>query len=241
MSNNKNNEFKNKKSLEFFYIPTEEENKNLINNNYKFEKKKSNENIYDSIIKLNRNFKGFLNKQKLGNMITFINDEYGNPYLILNSKYYIYILSLIIINIIYYKCFNEFLKNKNINNNNNNNNNNKNNNINLNKLLSSIFLLLFNIFYLICLIINPGFPNININSTRGKQNMKYCDKCEIWYDPKSNVNHCIKCDICIEGYMKHNILIGKCIGNKNKKSYVLFNFFILVNIIYLFYIIVFKK
>ena len=42
MSNNKNNEFKNKKSLEFFYIPTEEENKNLINNNYKFEKKKSN-------------------------------------------------------------------------------------------------------------------------------------------------------------------------------------------------------
>ena len=36
MSNNKNNEFKNKKnSFEFFSIPTEEENKNLINNNYK--------------------------------------------------------------------------------------------------------------------------------------------------------------------------------------------------------------
>ena len=134
MSNNKNNEFKNKKnSFEFFSIPTEEENKNLINNNYKFEKKKSNENIYDNIIKLNRNFKGFLNKQNLGNMITFFNDEYGNPYLILNSKYYIYLFSLIIINIIYYKSLNKFLKN-----NNNNQNNNQNNN-NLNKILSFIF------------------------------------------------------------------------------------------------------
>ncbi len=236
MSNNKNNEFKNKKnSFEFFSIPTEEENKNLINNNYKFEKKKSNENIYDNIIKLNRNFKGFLNKQNLGNMITFFNDEYGNPYLILNSKYYIYLFSLIIINIIYYKSLNKFLKN-----NNNNQNNNQNNN-NLNKILSIIFLLLFNIFYLICLIINPGFPNININSTRGKQNMKYCDKCEIWFAPNSNVNHCIKCDICIEGYLKHNKLIGKCIGNKNKKSYFLYNFFIIINIFYLFYIIIFKK
>ena len=80
---------------------------------------------------------------------------------------------------------------------------------------------------------NPGYPKTNLESIRGSKQMSYCDKCELWYRPKSKTYHCKKCDVCIEGHRFHCVITGHCIGRKNKKEFYIF---VMLSILIIFYL-----
>ena len=99
--------------------------------------------------------------------------------------------------------------------------------------IERMFYIMWAITYIITSLKNPGYPKTNLESIRGSKQMSYCDKCELWYRPKSKTYHCKKCDVCIEGHRFHCTLTGHCIGRKNKKEFYIF---IMLSILIIFYL-----
>ena len=99
--------------------------------------------------------------------------------------------------------------------------------------IERLFYIMWAITYIITSLKNPGYPKTNLESIRGSKQMSYCDKCELWYRPKSKTYHCKKCDVCIEGHRFHCVITGHCIGRKNKKEFYIFvmlSILIIINI-----------
>ena len=98
--------------------------------------------------------------------------------------------------------------------------------------IERLFYIMWAITYIITSLKNPGYPKTNLESIRGSKQMSYCDKCELWYRPKSKTYHCKKCDVCIEGHRFHCVITGHCIGRKNKKEFYIF---VMLSILIIFY------
>ena len=99
--------------------------------------------------------------------------------------------------------------------------------------IERLFYIMWAITYIITSLKNPGYPKTNLESIRGSKQMSYCDKCELWYRPKSKTYHCKKCDVCIEGHRFHCMITGHCIGRKNKKEFYIF---VMLSILIIFYL-----
>ena len=99
--------------------------------------------------------------------------------------------------------------------------------------IERLFYIMWAITYIITSLKNPGYPKTNLESIRGSKQMSYCDKCELWYRPKSKTYHCKKCDVCIEGHRFHCVITGHCIGRKNKKEFYIF---VMLSVLIIFYL-----
>ena len=174
----------------------------------------------DNILKfrLKERLKNIFTLGKLGNILTLYPDENGNPKIFIGPNFVVYIIMNILISFIFFSYLYYFY-----------------NLLKRNNIIIGFIIYIFWIFiYLTLFLFNPGYPKISIETLKGNKDMKYCNKCEIFFNPKKKVKHCSKCDICIEGYYCHSVFIGKCIGKGNLCFYVLF---ILVNLIFVLYLI----
>ena len=105
-----------------------------------------------------------------------------------------------------------------------------------------VLISLFQLFYTIVYILNPGFPRNTLGRNKGipPEQYKYCSECLFYYNLPKKVKHCLVCGICVEGFFRHSILINKCIGRKNIIFFIIFIVFLFANIIYIIVIICFS-
>lgn len=166
----------------------------------------------------NNYIKGYWH-HKLGKCYSFCADKKGNPLIIMGSKWYIYVCFSILIQglmwfflIFYRKELEKSLK-----------------------ITGIIMIFLFQFFYTIIYLSNPGFPRNNIGRMKGspQEQYKYCSECLFYINKNKKVKHCFKCGICIEGFHRHSFLINKCIGRKNICLFYIFIGVLIVNIIYI--------
>jgi len=65
-----------------------------------------------------------------------------------------------------------------------------------------------------------------------EEGWRYCDFCSLYQPP--DAAHCSQCNVCVEGYDHHCPWMGTCIGKRNHKAFILFNFSWLFYLIYAF-------
>lgn len=159
--------------------------------------------------------------KKVGKCYFFFGDDDGNPLFIIGSQYNVFIILSLLVDIfvIIFLCIFYSLKK-------------------LFQFTLGIFLLIiFQLFFTLLFLLNPGYPKNDQGRNYGEPRPKYrmCHKCSFWVEIDKNVVHCYECNICVEGYDHHCSLINKCIGRKNK---IYFYLFVLSAMILLIYFIV---
>lgn len=93
-----------------------------------------------------------------------------------------------------------------------------------------VFFMLGTIFYLLATSFkDPGVvtghpPDVDLSDYR------WCDFCNVYQPPDGA--HCPDCNVCIAGYDHHCIWMGVCIGKGNMKSFVRFNLFWILYLLY---------
>lgn len=63
--------------------------------------------------------------------------------------------------------------------------------------------------------------------------LKFCTYCNSSKPPKAH--HCRQCDSCVMRMDHHCPWVGNCIGSRNLKQFVLFNFYVLILSIVVFF------
>jgi len=168
--------------------------------------------------KLPPNFSSIFKISKLGNSYGFCPDVNGDSNLLIGPHWYFFLLFFSSFSLFFY-YFNKYIISS--------------ANILILTYIERLFYIMWSITYLLTSIKNPGYPKTNLENIRGSKQMSYCDKCELWYRPKSKTYHCKKCDVCIEGHKYHCLMTGHCIGRKNKKEFYIF---VMLSILYMFYL-----
>ena len=168
--------------------------------------------------KLPPNFSSIFKISKLGNSYGFCPDVNGDSNLLIGPHWYFFLLFFSSFSLFFY-YFNKYIISS--------------ANILILTYIERLFYIMWSITYLLTSIKNPGYPKTNLENIRGSKQMSYCDKCELWYRPKSKTYHCKKCDVCIEGHKYHCLITGHCIGRKNKKEFYIF---VMLSILYMFYL-----
>ena len=163
---------------------------------------------------------------KLGNCYSFLADKKGNPLIIIGKKIWIYFLISIVLHAVFW--FHIIFHKKKLK-----------NNI---RITGFIFISIFQIIYTIVYLSNPGFPKNTIGRNKGVpvDQYKYCSECLFYYNISKKVNHCLICGICVEGFLRHSILINKCLGRKNIILFIIFLLSLIANIILIIIIIIFS-
>ena len=168
--------------------------------------------------KLPPNFSSIFKITKLGNSYGFCPDVNGDPNILIGPHWPFFIITFTSLSFFLY-LFNKYYI------------------ITADILvliyIERLFYIMWAITYIITSLKNPGYPKTNLESIRGSKQMSYCDKCELWYRPKSKTYHCKKCDVCIEGHRFHCVITGHCIGRKNKKEFYIF---VMLSILIIFYL-----
>ena len=168
--------------------------------------------------KLPPNFSSIFKISRLGNSYGFCPDVNGDSNLLIGPHWYFFIIFFSLFSIFFYYFNKYFILSA---------------NILILVYIERLFYIMWSITYLLTSIKNPGYPKTNLENIRGSKQMSYCDKCELWYRPKSKTYHCKKCDVCIEGHKYHCLITGHCIGRKNKKEFYIF---VMLSILYMFYL-----
>ena len=168
--------------------------------------------------KLPPNFSSIFKISRLGNSYGFCPDVNGDSNLLIGPHWYFFIIFFSLFSIFFYYFNKYFIISA---------------NILILVYIERLFYIMWAITYLLTSIKNPGYPKTNLENIRGSKQMSYCDKCELWYRPKSKTYHCKKCDVCIEGHKYHCLITGHCIGRKNKKEFYIF---VMLSILYMFYL-----
>ncbi len=146
--------------------------------------------------------------RKIGNCYCFIFTKQNNPIFIIGPNYYMFFfisllsnLLLLFLNFFYGGYLNKKYKK-----------------------IGKYFILVFQFFYFINYILNPGYPknNKNRNSGEPKELYKLCSECHFYVNKNKKVYHCYDCDICIENFKFHCPVTGKCIGRNIIITYYLF-------------------
>jgi hypothetical protein len=182
------------------------------------ENDKIKNNSTQKIGALNRNLSNYF-YMKLGNTYTFFGDIYGNPKLIIGPHWPLYVFVTILFSLATYFVYSYFGKYINF----------------FLKFIGIIIYLIFLISYTYTALINPGFPKHDIDSITGEPRKKfyYCNICKIWANLEKKTQHCPDCNICVEGNDHHCPWTGKCIGQKNLKSFIIFVCSVFVLFVYL--------
>ena len=168
--------------------------------------------------KLPPNFSSIFKISRLGNSYGFCPDVNGDSNLLIGPHWYFFVIFFSLFSIFFYYFNKYFILSA---------------NILILVYIERLFYVMWAITYLLTSIKNPGYPKTNLENIRGSKQMSYCDKCELWYRPKSKTYHCKKCDVCIEGHKYHCLITGHCIGRKNKKEFYIF---VMLSILYMFYL-----
>ena len=168
--------------------------------------------------KLPPNFSSIFKISRLGNSYGFCPDVNGDSNLLIGPHWYFFVIFFSLFSIFFYYFNKYFILSA---------------NILILVYIERLFYIMWAITYLLTSIKNPGYPKTNLENIRGSKQMSYCDKCELWYRPKSKTYHCKKCDVCIEGHKYHCLITGHCIGRKNKKEFYIF---VMLSILYMFYL-----
>jgi len=168
--------------------------------------------------KLPPNFSSVFKISKLGNSYGFCPDVNGDSNILIGPHWYFFITFFSLFSLFFYFFNKYFIISS---------------NILILIYIERLFYIMWAITYILTSIKNPGYPKTNLENIRGSKQMSYCDKCELWYRPKSKTYHCKKCDVCIEGHKYHCLFTGHCIGRKNKKEFYIF---IMLSILYGFYL-----
>ena len=168
--------------------------------------------------KLPPNFSSIFKISRLGNSYGFCPDVNGDSNLLIGPHWYFFIIFFSLFSIFFYYFNKYFILSA---------------NILILVYIERLFYIMWAITYLLTSIKNPGYPKTNLENIRGSKQMSYCDKCELWYRPKSKTYHCKKCDVCIEGHKYHCLMTGHCIGRKNKKEFYIF---VMLSMLYMFYL-----
>jgi len=168
--------------------------------------------------KLPPNFSSIFKISRLGNSYGFCPDVNGDSNLLIGPHWYFFLIFFSFFSIFFYYFNKYFISSA---------------NILILVYIDRFFYIMWAITYLLTSIKNPGYPKTNLENIRGSKQMSYCDKCELWYRPKSKTYHCKKCDVCIEGHKYHCLITGHCIGRKNKKEFYIF---VMLSILYMFYL-----
>jgi hypothetical protein len=146
--------------------------------------------------------------RKIGNCYCFVFTKHNNPIFIIGPNYYMFFCISILANFLllflnYY--YGNFIHKR-------------------YKKLGKYFLLIFQFFYFLNYILNPGYPknDKNRNSGEPKELFKLCSECHFYVNKNKKVYHCYDCDICIENFKCHCPVTGKCIGRNIIITYYLF-------------------
>ena len=118
------------------------------------------------------------------------------------------------------------------------------NNFKFAKIIFICIYLIFLIFFLLIVLLNPGILSIKyfiknkpIEQNNTSKDYEFCKKCNIYYPKNFNVKHCYKCNICIIKRHHHCAWTGKCIGKYNLILFYIFIFFFFIFILSSFFII----
>jgi hypothetical protein len=180
----------------------------------------------DSLLQKTKNNKDYFYK-KLGNTFSFFGDSNGYPLIIIGPHWYLFLsvifyftLGYIAIHIFFGNYISFFMK-----------------------IITFIIYLLFLSSFLYTGLINPGYPNNDINNIdfiegKPKKCFYYCTICKLWVNEKKKVRHCKYCNICVEGMDHHCPWTGKCIGARNIISFYIFVFSIFLLIVDFSFIII---
>jgi hypothetical protein len=168
--------------------------------------------------KLPPNFSSIFKISKIGNSYGFCPDVNGDSNILIGPHWYFFIIFFSLFSVFFYFFNKYFIISS---------------NILILVYIERLFYIMWAITFILTSIKNPGYPKTNLENIRGSKQMSYCDKCELWYRPKSKTYHCKKCDVCIEGHKYHCLFTGHCIGRKNKKEFYIF---IMLSILYGFYL-----
>ena len=146
--------------------------------------------------------------RKIGNCYCFIFTKQNNPIFIIGPNYYMFFFISLLSNLLLLFLnffYGEYLNKK-------------------YKKIGKYFILVFQFFYFINYILNPGYPknNKNRNSGEPKELYKLCSECHFYVNKNKKVYHCYDCDICIENFKFHCPVTGKCIGRNIIITYYLF-------------------
>ena len=159
--------------------------------------------------------------KKLGHTLCLFSDKMGNPLIMIGPHWPMYacfcgILSLGFISFFYkfYTILNLFLK-----------------------IFGVLSFSIYFFSYTGTFLLNPGYPERNVDSLKGNPRIKYkfCMECNIWERIDRNIFHCPECGVCIEGYDHHCPWTGKCIGKKT--IYYFYTFITSVFVVFLFFIV----
>ena len=164
------------------------------------------------------NFSSIFKISKIGNSYGFCPDVNGDSNILIGPHWPFFLISFILFSLFLY-YFNKYYIIP--------------TNILILIYLERMFYIMWSLTFILTAIKNPGYPKTNLESIRGSKQMSYCDKCELWYRPRSKTYHCKKCDVCIEGHKFHCLLVSHCIGRKNKREFYIF---VMLSILFIFYL-----
>ena len=165
--------------------------------------------------------------KRLGNTYALFGDIYGNPKIIIGPHWPLYFLVVFFVTygiIFFFNNFGNLIKL-------------------YQKIIGIFFYLIFISSYTHCVLINPGYPKNDKDSRTGQPRKKFyfCKICKLWANKEKKTLHCNDCDICVEGNDHHCPWTGKCIGDKNMKSFIIFVVSTFVMIIYFFLVAIYSS
>ena len=120
--------------------------------------------------KLPPNFSSIFKISKLGNSYGFCPDVNGDSNILIGPHWYFFITFFSLFSLFFYFFNKYFIISS---------------NILILIYIERLFYIMWAITYILTSIKNPGYPKTNLENIRGSKQMSYCDKCELWYRPKS--------------------------------------------------------
>lgn len=73
-------------------------------------------------------------------------------------------------------------------------------------------------------------PTANISIDGHVESCKFCISCRIWRPPTAH--HCSRCNVCIEGFDHHCGILGKCVGQRNIRDFLIFLWMLVLVTVY---------
>ena len=222
---NNNNKLNKEFNINDNIIEIDNENNNNISKQNFETVSKLNMNPYDDLYTFYKPFK-ICNILfcKIGKNLCFGFDKNYEPFFVIGPHWYLFILLSIIIFILCYFLFSQFIK------------------IYGSYLIFSILFFFVYFLYILNFLLNPG---LIIKHIAIDKNNYQCSECKVFYNKADNVDHCNFCNVCVKGLDHHCVWIGKCVGKGN--IYTFYGMLIAVVLFYsymlgiTFYYLIFKK
>ena len=156
--------------------------------------------------------------KKIGHTLCLLSDKMGNPLIMIGPDWAMYICFCGLISLGYSLFFFSFWKKMNL----------------FFQICGIISFSIYFFSYTATFLLNPGYPERNEDSLKGRPRIKYkyCIDCKIYERIDRNIAHCFNCGVCIEGHDHHCPWTGKCIGRKTIHFFNIFLYSILFIILY---------